>query len=287
MDRFEIFRNEAQTVESIGLFSFPAYRSAEWLEQHRLMPAVPGCLDNVSIEPQTLLNYANSKAYALKADAVRAEIRNALFRQALFKIQNIEVVASNKCPKYRILREIVKNSQPWYRSNVLQSKAFISEELWQIDRCGSLQSYKVVIRGAELQGISDYIWGLFRGKSSEEPGDFTEAHMGDENNFYYNEELKCWVVRGEEEKVARAAGDMPPPPRALETDAHPTVGSTESATRRGRLTSDKLYTQIPGVEVMESKAKLDMGPLVPLTAKSQFTPDTVNDESNNDYDFTN
>ncbi|CDR98120.1 hypothetical protein, conserved [Babesia bigemina] len=146
MYRFENLRDESCAVESAEICSFPAYRSVEWLENHRLMPAPHGCLDHLTINPQSLSNYAHIRAYEVKANAVRTEIRNALFRQALFKIQNIEVLADNKCKKDRILRQIIKKAQPWFACSILKNKSIISEDIWQIDRCGSVQNYSVSIR---------------------------------------------------------------------------------------------------------------------------------------------
>ncbi|ORM41238.1 uncharacterized protein BXIN_0894 [Babesia sp. Xinjiang] len=137
-----LYKDEEIPTKVIG-FSFPAYRSAEWLERHRLMSAVPGCLVNVAIEPKSLGSYAYVRAYELKAEKVRAEIRDALFRQALFKVQNIEVVASKKCPNDRVLLQITKKARRWPAVDLLRKNALISEEVWHLDRCGSIQRYKV------------------------------------------------------------------------------------------------------------------------------------------------
>ncbi|CDR98119.1 -COPII coat assembly protein sec16 [Babesia bigemina] len=138
--------------------------------------------------------------------------------------------------------------------------------------------------------MQSYFWDLLRGKSTEDSSNFTEAHMGEENNFYYNEELKTWVVRGEEEQVARAAREAPPPPRPSENGKvtqRPATSDVQiaSTTARSLLTSDQLYTRIPGIEVSESKTKAHADPLIPLNAKSQFVPDRANDDDS--YDFIN
>ncbi|GBE62411.1 liver stage protein, putative [Babesia ovata] len=133
--------------------------------------------------------------------------------------------------------------------------------------------------------MQSYFWDLLRGKSSEDSNNFTEAHMGEENNFYYNEELKTWVVRGEEEQVARAAREAPPPPRLSENGSITSDVPIASTTARSLLTSDQLYTKIPGIEVAESTTKPHADPLIPLSAKSQFIPDRANDDNN--YDFIN
>lgn len=130
-----------------------------------------------------------------------------------------------------------------------------------------------------------YFWDLFRGKGKEEPGDFTDAHMGEENNFYYNKELGRWAVRGEEDKIAGTTNTAPPPPKIPESDCPPRMNVTNNAASRGPLTSAKLYTKIPGIEVMETKQAREKDSFLPLTAKSQFTPESSG--NNNDYDFVN
>ncbi|EDO05547.2 hypothetical protein BBOV_I004660 [Babesia bovis T2Bo] len=133
--------NNDKYSESDGyIFSFPAYRSSEWLERHRLMPAVQGCLKGVTLQPRSLLYYSHVKAYEIKAEKVRSEIRNALFRQALFKIQNIEVVASSKCNEDRKLIDIIPKSAGW---SIKKKNTIVADEIWRIDRCGSVQQYNV------------------------------------------------------------------------------------------------------------------------------------------------
>ncbi|ORM41245.1 uncharacterized protein BXIN_0893 [Babesia sp. Xinjiang] len=67
------------------------------------------------------------------------------------------------------------------------------------------------------------------------------------------------------------------------SDDSTTASPSGNTAGRGTLTSDKLYTKIPGIEVLASKTNVDVTPLVPLSAKSQFIPDRVSDS--NDYDF--
>ncbi|EDO05548.1 hypothetical protein BBOV_I004670 [Babesia bovis T2Bo] len=136
--------------------------------------------------------------------------------------------------------------------------------------------------------MQNYLWGFLRGKKDEETNDFTEAHMGEENNFYYNEELKRWVVRGEEDKVANEGAESVPPMPAADNNAAitpppaPIVGK-----RRGNaLTSEHLYTKIPGIEVIESREPVEHTPLIPFAAKSQFIPESGG-EKEGDYDFIN
>ncbi|EKX73299.1 conserved hypothetical protein [Theileria equi strain WA] len=126
----------------------------------------------------------------------------------------------------------------------------------------------------------------------EENGDdgFTSAHLGEENNFYYNEELKQWVVRGEEDKVKKAASASPPPSgRSLLTDSSIpsitsqssiSVGSAhQSAFGPGRrvLRSANLYTEIPGMQIVETKTTNESFLNLPFSSSaSQFIPSNDN-----------
>jgi hypothetical protein len=42
-----------------------------------------------------------------------------------------------------------------------------------------------------------------------------QAKLGDDNSFYYNEELKMWVERGKEDEAKAAAAPPPPPPTQM------------------------------------------------------------------------
>lgn len=139
-----IMMDDIQAERNSSSFSFPAYRSEDWLEQNRLMPAVEECLSGITIQPKSLMQYSHIRAYEAKAANVRRELRNALFRQALFKIQNIEVASLRKCKQPRILREIRKVDGTSYISNFLTGKETLSKEIWLVDRCGYSQYYKVV-----------------------------------------------------------------------------------------------------------------------------------------------
>ncbi|EKX73300.1 conserved hypothetical protein [Theileria equi strain WA] len=128
------------------LLKFPAFRSEEWLQENRLMPSVPQCLTNVLLEPQSLMKYTHVRAYQLKANSVRTEMRNSLFRQALFKIQNIEVLSLGECKNDRLLKEIIKVERPWRTFSFVSNytgRPLITEEIWKVDRCGKEQTYRV------------------------------------------------------------------------------------------------------------------------------------------------
>ncbi len=45
-----------------------------------------------------------------------------------------------------------------------------------------------------------------------------EADLGDQNKFYYNEELKCWVEKGKEDELRmKLTEKAKPPPMAIAT----------------------------------------------------------------------
>jgi hypothetical protein len=44
-----------------------------------------------------------------------------------------------------------------------------------------------------------------------------QAKLGDDNSFYFNEELKMWVERGKEDEAKAVAAPPPPPPTQMPT----------------------------------------------------------------------
>ncbi|KAK9170832.1 hypothetical protein CmeUKMEL1_15290 [Cryptosporidium meleagridis] len=106
------------------------------------------------------------------------------------------------------------------------------------------------------------------GKKSEEGEDGVKpvkANLGEENKFYYNKELKSWVVRGEEHLVEQKQNLPPPPPK------RPTT--TDSGTRTESMASfssgsqsagirKNLYTSTPGLNIMKN-SKEQIGGIIP------------------------
>eukprot|EP00375_Theileria_parva_P000866 XP_763536.1 hypothetical protein [Theileria parva strain Muguga] len=142
------------------LLRFPPFRSQGWLEENRTLKAVEPSLCDVSIQPKGLLNYSHVKAYEIKANSVRKEIRNALFRQALFKIQNIEVISYKDCKNDRLLIDISKTEKPFQFFGFLKNKtdnSLLSEEIWTVDRCGAPQKYRVIFNTFKLKNVNNCI----------------------------------------------------------------------------------------------------------------------------------
>ena len=95
-------------------------------------------------------------------------------------------------------------------------------------------------------------------------GEGTVATMGGENDFYYNKDLKRWVVRGEEDKVVESKSDAPPPTESFNVGAEnlrndgieevqdtpaPTPASSARASfARGRLSSRYVNAFVTSVD---------------------------------------
>ncbi|CBZ51543.1 putative plectin [Neospora caninum Liverpool] len=112
--------------------------------------------------------------------------------------------------------------------------------------------------------MSSGLWKIFKrkGKDDDEAETkATKAHMGEENKMYYNEQLKRWVVRGEEHLVEQE--QLPPPPPTSVGAAPPSAGPRGFA--RGR-TSRSLYTATPGLNVRPATASASAAASLPKPA---------------------
>ncbi|BAM41044.1 conserved hypothetical protein [Theileria orientalis strain Shintoku] len=138
--------------------------------------------------------------------------------------------------------------------------------------------------------MARFLKKLLSNKTDEQEESFTSAHLGEENNFYYNEELKQWVVRGEEDKVRESTDNAPPPPGPLGPNLDPSVPpnaqfaaaahdgqspeSPAASNPFGRrvVRSSQLYTNIPGMNVIEAKVPNESFVNIPTSGLSQFIP---------------
>lgn len=68
----------------------------------------------------------------------------------------------------------------------------------------------------------------------------TEGKLGDENKFYYDNDLKCWRVQGEE--APPPSGPPPPPPKI--TPQRSVSGSLTAGMTGGQTTCDELRSLI-------------------------------------------
>ncbi|KAH8582056.1 coiled coil [Cryptosporidium sp. chipmunk genotype I] len=106
------------------------------------------------------------------------------------------------------------------------------------------------------------------GKKNEEGEDVVKpvkANLGEENKFYYNKELKSWVVRGEEHLVEQKQNLPPPPPmRPTTTDSGTRTESMTSFSSGSQSTGIRksLYTSTPGLNIMKN-SKEQTGGIIP------------------------
>jgi len=104
-------------------------------------------LKDVDLTPEYMANNPTANLYRNKAAAAKDQIRRALFRHALFKIQNIEVTSS--CRDERVLSSISRVGTSSIFRDTLdsisnpESQKILSEELWTIKRCGYFREYFV------------------------------------------------------------------------------------------------------------------------------------------------
>ncbi|KAK6591226.1 hypothetical protein RS030_101659 [Cryptosporidium xiaoi] len=79
-----------------------------------------------------------------------------------------------------------------------------------------------------------------------------KANLGEENKFYYNKELKSWVVRGEEHLVEEKKNIPPPPKRPTTSEYGSRVDSTASLSSQSYNSGNmrkNLYTATPGLNI--------------------------------------
>ncbi|CEL93796.1 unnamed protein product [Vitrella brassicaformis CCMP3155] len=124
---------------------FPAFRTAEWIrDNYSKGRPPPEVLEGVDLSPRYMLSFETIGLYMDKVRAVKDEIRRALFRQSLYKVQNVEVTYMASCPRPRVLKTVEKNAKPLNLS-ILRPKdvTLLCEEFWTVDRCGSDARYRV------------------------------------------------------------------------------------------------------------------------------------------------
>jgi len=130
-------------------YSFPPFRSDEWLKS--LIDSLyvyPNVLEHVDLTPAYMANNSAATLYKNKAAAAKEQIRRALFRHALFKIQNIEVTFDD-CRDNRVLESVERIADrsvfrdSWDRMMNPESQKLVQEELWTVDRCNNKRQYLV------------------------------------------------------------------------------------------------------------------------------------------------
>ena len=131
------------------MFEFPAFRSDDWIKQ--LVASLycpPEVLASADLTPEYMATNPSAALYKNKATEAKEQIRRALFRHSLFKIQNVEVTDSS-CRIDRVMKSIVSGSPNSYSGQLMDLAAkdkeskFMLEEIWTIDRCGTDHKYAV------------------------------------------------------------------------------------------------------------------------------------------------
>ncbi|GAB66487.1 hypothetical protein PCYB_092720 [Plasmodium cynomolgi strain B] len=134
------------------MFTFPCFRDKKWMKENGSNMKYPDAFLNVNFRPQFLRNYEHTVNFEERADQVIRQIKSALFRQAIYKIQNVEVVAMHECKEDRVLESITKVKG--YEKIKLQSSKVLSDELWTIKRCDRKMSYWVRYYEQDQNGYS-------------------------------------------------------------------------------------------------------------------------------------
>ena len=144
---------------------FPAYRSDDWVRKiidDHLCPQE--LLHGVDLTPAYMAANPSAALYANKARETREQIRRALFRHALFKVQNVEVTDS--CRADRILTSVhpfegYSLSRDFLdKISIEDTTKKIHEEVWEIDRCGSRRLYAVRYYREGQDGFSSKVFPI-------------------------------------------------------------------------------------------------------------------------------
>ncbi|CXI43795.1 conserved Plasmodium protein, unknown function [Plasmodium berghei] len=104
-------------------------------------------------------------------------------------------------------------------------------------------------------------WNFIKSKKNDDgESKPTVAHLGEENKFYYNKELKRWVVKGEEDKIETEEKIAPPPQMSALQNASSGYRSLiqQNKTRSART----MYAEIPGLKTINKKNKNVQGGII-------------------------
>lgn len=138
---------------------FPPFRSEEWIREfYDKGEAHPKSLKGVELSPQYMLEFESIGLYKPKVDAVKEQLRVALFRQALFKVQNVEVTFMEKCKANRFIKDITYSEKPIWNPLQSSENPLLREEIWTIDRCGTDVNYRVRFLKEGENGFNSEVW---------------------------------------------------------------------------------------------------------------------------------
>mmetsp|Transcript_106362 Transcript_106362/g.184946 ORF Transcript_106362/g.184946 Transcript_106362/m.184946 type:complete len:185 (+) Transcript_106362:46-600(+) len=144
--------------------AFPAFRSEKWIktEFDKIRPPSE-VLHGTDLTPAYMANYPTAGLFPGKVAQVREQIRTALFRQALFKVQNVEVTYMEECRDPRVIMQIAASNQRSLLGNAIdwwnnpKDVEMIRDELWSIDRCGHSADYSVRYYKEGADGFSSFV----------------------------------------------------------------------------------------------------------------------------------
>eukprot|EP00931_Biecheleriopsis_adriatica_P008567 TRINITY_DN109722_c0_g1_i1.p1 TRINITY_DN109722_c0_g1~~TRINITY_DN109722_c0_g1_i1.p1 ORF type:complete len:213 (-),score=51.63 TRINITY_DN109722_c0_g1_i1:364-909(-) len=128
---------------------FPAFRSEQWIKAEFDKLRAPSCLlEGVKLQPEYMTSYPTVGLYPGKVAQVQEQMKGALFRQALFKIQNVEVTRMEECKDARVLQRIVQSQSTSLAGRLMDMRnprdvKLMREEVWTVDRCGVGADYEV------------------------------------------------------------------------------------------------------------------------------------------------
>lgn len=148
------------------MWSFPAFRSDLWVQglvDNHVCP--PEVLKGVDMTPDYMASNPSAALYVNKARETREQIRRALFRHALFKVQNVEVTTDCKLDRQLVSITANRADQSLLRNSLDaifndESSKLVSEEIWNVERCGSVRPYAVRYYKEGADGFSTKVFPI-------------------------------------------------------------------------------------------------------------------------------
>ncbi|KJP87651.1 hypothetical protein AK88_02679 [Plasmodium fragile] len=132
--------------------------------------------------------------------------------------------------------------------------------------------------------LNGSFWSFIKSKKNDDnESKPTVAHLGEENKFYFNKELKRWVIRGEEDKVENEEKVTAPPKMSTLQNGNQGYRSLmqQNKTRNART----IYAEIPGLKTIKKKSIHMQGgivsPYMMDSGKNEMSSNTT-DENRSD-----
>ncbi|SBT77092.1 conserved Plasmodium protein, unknown function [Plasmodium ovale] len=134
------------------MLKFPCFRDKKWIKENGANMKHPDEFLNVQFRPEFLKNYEHTVNFEKRAEQVTQQIKAALFRQAIYKVQNVEVMAMQECKEERVLEKIRRVLG--YENVKFSSQNVLCDELWTIRRCNKRFSYWIRYYEQDKNGYS-------------------------------------------------------------------------------------------------------------------------------------